>query len=623
MAIMRQEHKLKPNKSSTYPKQILFYDTETAPTSIDSDTKRHDLKLGVGCYYQEKGNKQAAHEDYFDFTTVKAFWDTALNLVTTNRRLIIIAHNLDFDFLVCHGLSELKERGWFAQNMIISGNVDIWSFVQYKHPPDSPAWKSYVADKKKKPRVVKTIIFLDFMNYFKMALAKLGENIGVPKLKIDFETCTDEELRVYCRVDVKIMVEVWKRWTAFLQTHELGVWGKTLPSQAFNAFRHRFMKHDIFIHSNEPALQLERRAYHGGRTECFQIGEFKQGPYYLLDVNSMYPSVMRYRDYPTALLSYQEKGCWEDLLYHIKDKAIVADVLVESNRSAFPFRYKGKLIFPVGRFRTTLTTPELLQAIDHREIKELGTMAVYEQAPIFARYIDFFYKKRVGFKMAKDTAYVFITKLLMNSLYGKFGQQLDQFVPIAEDREHKLNFWSEWDADDQKWLSFKQINGKVEVFDGKAEAYNSFPAIAAHVTAHSRLLLHLLLSSVPRYSLFYADTDSLIVDQRGYDAVKHLCSNTRLGALHLEKQSSAIQINNVKDYVFARHRKIKGVRKNAEKLGRDVFAQWQQVSLKAVIRQDKPDACFWHRVKKHLKGVYNKGMVYPDGMVLPFRLWEG
>ncbi|GAG78649.1 unnamed protein product, partial [marine sediment metagenome] len=39
-----------------------------------------------------------------------------------------------------------------------------------------------------------SIVFLDIMNWFVESLAKTGQRIGMPKLKIDFETCTDEYL---------------------------------------------------------------------------------------------------------------------------------------------------------------------------------------------------------------------------------------------------------------------------------------------------------------------------------------------------------------------------------------------------------------------------------------------
>ncbi|GAF82464.1 unnamed protein product, partial [marine sediment metagenome] len=60
------------------------------------------------------------------------------------------------------------------------------------------------------------------MNWFTESLAKTGERIGIPKMDIDFDTCTDEELSVYCRNDVLIEFENFKVFIAFLEDNMIG-----------------------------------------------------------------------------------------------------------------------------------------------------------------------------------------------------------------------------------------------------------------------------------------------------------------------------------------------------------------------------------------------------------------
>ena len=313
MGLIRQPHLLKPTKNARYPTRIIFVDTETVSTHISEDYQRHDLKLGVACYLRTYDKGDYSFEWLKGFRTPETFWDWSLSKCTDKQRVIIMAHNLDFDFLVLNGLNELEDRRWYANNIILSGQVDIWNFHQFKYKPQSKAWVNYVLRYKKEPSPIKTLLFLDLMNYFKMSLKKLGESMGVEKLDIDFDKCSDEELLTYCTRDVEIMAQAWLKWTAFLKDNDLGCWGKTLPSQALSTFRHKFMKHEIYIHSHEPALHLERQSYCGGRTECFQIGKFNHGPYYLVDVNSLYPSVMYKKPYPTRIKTYLTKPTMRQL----------------------------------------------------------------------------------------------------------------------------------------------------------------------------------------------------------------------------------------------------------------------------------------------------------------------
>ncbi|GAI74716.1 unnamed protein product, partial [marine sediment metagenome] len=41
--------------------------------------------------------------------------------------------------------------------------------------------------------------------------------IGIPKLTIDFKTCTESELKIYCHRDVEIEVENFKLFIRFLE----------------------------------------------------------------------------------------------------------------------------------------------------------------------------------------------------------------------------------------------------------------------------------------------------------------------------------------------------------------------------------------------------------------------
>jgi len=615
---MRPPHVIKGNKNTELPREVIFFDCETTETKIDDETVQHNLKLGVACHLKWHPDEHKQSGDWHTFTNEIDFWAWAVSKVTTKRRMVFIAHNLDFDFLVLNGITELTAHDYHLQTMISSGQLDIWSFVQYKYKPGGKRWANYEARYGKRPRVIKTLLFLDLMNYFDTTLKAVGESVGVLKGVIDFATCTKMELQVYCQNDVLIMVAAWKKWLTFIYDHDLGVWGKTLPSQAFNAYRHRFMPHKIFVHTNEKATALEREGYFGGRCECFQLGYFDRGPFYLLDINSMYPYVMRNNRYPVKLLTYLTQGEVKDILDCPPERGVMAKVLVHTMTPRFPMRFNQHLVFPVGSFWTALCGRELKAAVELEQVIAVKEIAVYETKLIFQDYIDFFWATRVGYKHAGDKPFTYMTKILMNSLYGKFGQRIDDYTYIGEAEDHSPGFYGEWDVETQKWLRFRKMNGKVDLATGKVEGYHSFVAISAFVTSYARSLLYTLLSYVPAPHLFYCDTDSLIVDKIGLKLLSSLIDETELGALHLEKESETITIFNAKDYIFGGDRKIKGVRTTAKRIDEHTFGQWQQRSLKRVLWNAQPDNCQWKWVEKTLQETYKKGTVDDDGVVHPF-----
>lgn len=622
MGLMRPPHVIKPNKNTEMPAEVIFFDCETEEERIDDEIIQHNLRLGIGCHLKWHPEKTGQYEDWLTFYRPTYFWEWALKQVKDNRRMVFIAHNLDFDFLVLNGISELTERDYHMKTMISSGKIDIWVFVQYKYKPDSQQWNNYINRYGKRPRVTRTLLFLDLMNYFDTSLKEVGKSVGCHKLPIDFKECSIQELSDYCKNDVFIMVEAWKKWLVFIHENDLGVWGKTLPSQAFNAYRHRFMPHKIRVHTHEKATALERAGYFGGRCECFQLGYFDNGPFYLFDINSMYPSVMKSHPYPVKLLTYVTQGHINDLTETYADKCFIATILVRTTVPRFPKRREGRLVFPVGTFWTVLSTPELWEAIENRAIIAMKDFAVYEPEHIFKDYIDFFWTQRLEYKVASDAPFIYMCKILMNSLYGKFGQKIDNYEHIGEDPEHGVGFYGEYDIDTKKWLKFRKMNGYIDISTGQVEGYNSFVAISAHVTSYARSLLWSFIQKIPSRHLFYCDTDSLIVDEVGRNALWEYINDVELGALHLEKESDTITIFNAKDYIFADKRKIKGVRTTAKKIDAHTFGQWQQRSLKRVLWNEQPDNCQWKWVEKTLREGYKKGTVDDYGVIHPLVLNE-
>ncbi|GAJ19963.1 unnamed protein product, partial [marine sediment metagenome] len=181
----------------------------------------------------------------------------------------------------------------------------------------------------------------------------------------------------------------------------------------------------------QQAVDLERASYRGGRTECFFLGDLTDGDYYVLDVNSLYPAVMVDIQYPRKYKKIVHEPILRDLRYALRNHSVIARVLVETIEPVYAVK-QARTVFPIGRFMVTLCTPELKYALEHNDIIEVESMVVYEQAPLFTRFINRIYKLRQQFKAAGNESYQVLCKYLLNSLYGKFGQKADIWNKIGQ-----------------------------------------------------------------------------------------------------------------------------------------------------------------------------------------------
>jgi len=589
-------HAVKANSKNELPQHIIFFDTETVEKIVTEDTHDLLLRLGVACLVSNRAGRKWRETEWIRFTRAENFLDFVESHFPARSRLYLVAHNLSFDAQVVGLFPGLKDRGFTLTKVIINQMTNIWTFR----------------------RGTSTLVCMDNMNYFHTSLKELGKSIGILKDEMPEVETSDESWFDYCTQNVKVMVESWRLWFDFLREHDLGNFGRTIASQAFNSFRHRFMTCQIMIHNNERSISLEREAYHGGRCECGYIGKFTEGPYYQLDINSMYSSVMsRYR-YPIKLKSAVRSLPLPSLRRLLENYCVISRVTVNTDIPAYPMKYNGRLCFPVGEFETVLTTEELRYALVNNHLVHAGRTAIFAAETIFSDYVDYFYTCRREFERAGNMAFAYLCKLMLNSLYGKFGQRNYTWEEIDSQVEYPDGVWKEWSVRDHKMLTYRSINGLVEREVGNVEGYNSLVAVAAEVTANARMYLWELMMKAGREHVYYCDTDSVIVDRCGYDRLVCEIDPVLLGKLKVEAVADTLEVQNLKSYTLGTKTKLKGVKANAVRLDPHTCMQWQFQGLAGAIRAGDLGHMHLRKVTKHMRTEYNKGVVLDSGHVIPF-----
>ncbi|GAI04348.1 unnamed protein product, partial [marine sediment metagenome] len=299
--------------------------------------------------------------------------------------------------------------------------------------------------------------------------------------------------------------ENFKIYIRFLERYNIARMCYTRGSTAMAAFLLNHYTCKIYIHNNKEAINLERASYKGGRVECFYLGELGNDNYYILDVNSLYPFVMRNNLYPVKYKKISHKVTPKAISRYLSNKAITAKVLIDTDEPVYAVR-RERCVFPVGRFWTVLTTPELKYAFAKGHIKQVGECVVYEQDNIFKSYVDRFYSLRQEFNSTGVGEYEDICKKMLNTLYGKFGQKGEDWTKIGDcpdepDREELV-----FNMNGRRVTKLRYLLGQVFLMTGVGECFDSFPAIAAHVTGYARMYLWSLMQQAGWGNYFYCDT---------------------------------------------------------------------------------------------------------------------
>lgn len=490
---------------------------------------------------------------------------------------------------------QLPSLGWRCEKAII------------EDPPNYFQWR----------KDDKTLMMLDSTNYWPEALKKMGERINLPKYDLPSDWSDPALSDTYCRRDVEIVLRTMQDWFHWITVNDLGSFAISRAGQAWSAYRHRFMSADIFIDDNEKASEISRAAYIGGRTEAWQLNT-PLTDVTVLDLNALYPSVMRENLYPTKLLGVYTHVELDELRAWLDKYCCVAEVTIDTDLPIYPERTKHGIMFPLGRFRTTLTTPELLCALDRGHLMSCIRCAVYECAEIFTDFVDETYRLRLEYHAAGDLAAHHNMKHLMASLYGKFGQRGGHEEIIGTCEDTTLHVESELDLDTGKKYRIRHIAGIILCRSLDEETRDSFPAIAAHVTAYGRQILWQGIERSGIENVYYMDTDSLHVNAAGLARMESTLDPTRLGAYKLERTVQHAIYRGAKDYTLDDLVRVKGVRAKAVQLSQGVYEQEQWVSIRGSCTLNHSGGPLVRRVVKHLKRIYRKGVVESTGRVLPW-----
>ena len=340
-------------------------------------------------------------------------------------------HNLRFDseyilsYIGTHGYSfieEKKDKADYTYTTLISDTGDIYSLEIYFKTSKHKVNKVSIRDSLK--------IFPNF------SVAKIAESFDLPirKTKIDYHKYRPVGYELdpveieYVTNDVKIVA------MALHQMFEKGLDKMTLASDALSYYKTTIPNfRQTFPELTKELDKMSRAAYRGGFTYVSdKYKEVECGKGMTLDVNSLYPSILRYEllpygwpkefdgkyEYdPIYPLYVQELTCKFELK---PDK--IPSIQIKNSMSFIPNEY---LISSNDELVTlTLSSIDLKLFFDQYDVTDITYHAGLKYKGMkgnFDCYVDHWIHEKNSAAKEKNKGKRQIAKLMLNSLYGKFG----------------------------------------------------------------------------------------------------------------------------------------------------------------------------------------------------------
>lgn len=580
------------------PSKLFFVDTESNIEQGAGSTVKHTLKVGHVIYWRREKKKIREKIENLSFDNAFDFWQWVDDRVKSRETVYIFAHNVTFDFLVLDGFRFLPLLDYKIKSIYSKFTTTIIRF----------------ANKKRR------IVIADTMNYFPVPLDKIGASVGVDKVNVDFNVAGLDELRERCKVDAEIIYLAIRRMLDETIFKGLGSFKLTASGLSHSIYRKAYLNQKIVINHVPNVVEFEKSAYIGGYTGIGRLVVPGEPELYKLDVNSMYPSVMLGGKFPTKLVEFASRVSVYDLERFLIGYAVIATVDICTEEAIYPYRYNDAVCYPVGEFTTTLGTPMLKRALSSGHIKDVRKIAVYKQADLFSDFVREMYGERQTAKEAQDRAREMFYKMIVNTLYGKFGQRRTEVKRVGDADINEFALYDAYDPKSgEKWQEFHGGGSILFIYERGEARYTSY-AIASHVTEMARLKLFELRDMAGRENVFYMDTDSLFTNREGLKRLSNIVDPYKLGAVKLEESAPFFVGFAKKDYIFGQTRRVKGFQADQKPDTNTVFKAFNNVSLIGAARFDLRGGAFWREVNKHYSPFIMDSLISSDGIVSPLSL---
>ena len=431
------------------------------------------------------------------------------------ERKVVYFHNLDFDLATLFDVRTISHG-----NKLVVGS----KLIQFKYGSTT---------------------FKDSMCLLVNSVSKIGDGLKLPKGEtpqkfIDGDSSNGyNDLDVeYCKRDVEIVRValnlIYEEFKLLVNDKNVSL-PLTAASMAYQIYSSKFWPFEYdTIYMQMETFESALNSYYGGRVQNFaESGKFYENVN-VYDINSLYPSVMVDNNYPNPKKMWKcENPSVELLDAYIRESKCVWGKFILKTENGLLFlpnkNDEGRRDYTSKEFDGYLCGPELIFALSNGwEIVEI--LELYAACPIkpFDGYVNYFYNKRLECQKTENPK-EFYYKILLNSLYGKFGQR-DICKRIENPERVKILMDSKDWEEKYEIKYYSPTVWYLQEKNASLKSKNTWAGWSAFATSYARV--QLAESIRDNKNVLYCDTDSIHVSLKPNET--NLIMGNNLGEWKLE-----------------------------------------------------------------------------------------
>lgn len=421
------------------------------------------------------------------------------------------------------------------------------------------SWASWKRGKEK-------LMLCDAYSWLHTSMARYSTEVGLDIGRRDYTSPSLTLLQAWCRQDTEILAHAVCGILNFIASEDLGNLRPTGSGQSHAAWRKRFMpERSMRVHDNAKALAAEREAMHTGRAEAWRLGRIK-GPVHELDLHLAYCRIAANNPLP-ATLAAERASMDAAQFYGInRDWAVLADVDVQTDEPLVPTTREGRVLWPVGSFKTTLWDPEVRLLLDRGQRVSFNYCWLYKRGIALADMSNWLINQMARPAGELDPAVRRMLKHWARTLVGRMALRYRQWEYFGE---HPIaDLCASYEPDPQTGETHKhlRIGHTMLELASMQETKSSCPMVPGWVQSRCRVILWELIQQFGEGNVLYMDTDGLLVGDVGREWLSAMPREGCDFVLAEKGTYRSVTIHGVRNVEIGSEHRLSGIPKSAIRL---------------------------------------------------------
>lgn len=324
-----------------------------------------------------------------------------------------------------------------------------------------------------------------------------------------------------------------------------------------------------------------------GRCEAYWHGTILKQVIHEWDLSTAYARVARDTSVPTRLIGpLPPRADWQA---YARDPryAVLAECTIQTETPTVPASHDDHILWPVGRFTSTLWDVEILEAIADGATVTVHKGWLYRAEPALREWADWVITSLEAPDDVVPAWRKSIFKHWSRALIGRFSMQYTTWdewgsMPtMAADRRTVI------DEVENEIYDIMHIGQQVFREAGTEEWSNSMPAVTGYVMAVCRVRLWRIKKQLPEGSVLYVDTDSLLATDLWAKQIGALARSGDGFGLRLKKSWTGFTILGPRQIVTGERVRMGGIPVRSTRTGRQEFEGEVYESVDVALRHGR------------------------------------